>query len=207
VPEKLGARLLRIAATEIAALQLRPQLAQTLAGILPQFGFSQVRTAILRAGSLEIGEESLVMGPLHLSGAGDWSALFSVGSHTFISGPLRINLGGSVRVGSGVNIAHDVALLTVDHEIGPPWRRAGWSRHASIVIEDGVWIGSRVTVLPGVCIGTGAVVAAGAVVTSDVPPHTLVGGVPARVLRNLDPIYRPEDSCPAESSGPSATRE
>jgi acetyltransferase-like isoleucine patch superfamily enzyme len=56
---------------------------------------------------------------------------------------------------------------------------------APITIEDGVWIASRVTLLPGVTVGTGAVVAAGAVVRRDVPPHTLVGGVPSRVLRDL----------------------
>jgi acetyltransferase-like isoleucine patch superfamily enzyme len=55
-----------------------------------------------------------------------------------------------------------------------------------IVIDDGAWIASRVTVLPGVTIGSGAIVAAGAVVAADVPPHTMVGGVPARVLRTLE---------------------
>jgi acetyltransferase-like isoleucine patch superfamily enzyme len=55
-----------------------------------------------------------------------------------------------------------------------------------VTIGSGVWIASRVTVLPGVRIGDGAVVAAGAVVARDVPAHTLVGGVPARVIRSLD---------------------
>ena len=54
-----------------------------------------------------------------------------------------------------------------------------------VVIEDDVWIGGNVTVLPGVTIGQGAVVAAGAVVTRDVPPRTLVGGVPAKVIKTL----------------------
>ena len=85
-------------------------------------------------------------------------------------------------------LGHDCLFLTVDHEVGPPWRRAGWSTHQPIVIGDGVWLASRVTVLPGVTIGNGAVVAAGALVASNVPPHTMVGGVPARLLRKLDPL-------------------
>ncbi|GAB4461186.1 MAG: hypothetical protein OHK0029_26110 [Armatimonadaceae bacterium] len=56
-----------------------------------------------------------------------------------------------------------------------------------VIIEDNVWIASRVTILKGVHIGTGAVVAAGAVVTKNVPARTLVAGVPAKVIRSLDP--------------------
>lgn len=160
-------------------------LMQGACNMLPQFCFNRLRTAMWRAVKLKIGAGSLVMGELVLSGSGDWSSLFSVGSDTYISGPLRINLGGSVRIGSGVNIGHDCLFLTVDHEIGGPDRRAGWSEFKSIAIEDGAWIASKVVILPGVTVGRGAVVAAGSVVTKNVPANTLVGGIPARVLRQL----------------------
>lgn len=161
---------------------------------LPQFCFNRLRTALWRIVGVEIGVGSMLQGDLILSGAGHWPSLFSVGQDTYISGPLRINLGGSVRIGSRVNIGHDCLLLTVDHDLGGPERRAGLSQHRSIVIHDGAWIASRVVILPGVTIGEGAIVAAGAVVTADVPPHALVGGVPAKVLRELSPGERPHHS-------------
>jgi maltose O-acetyltransferase len=160
-------------------------LMQGVANFLPQFCFNRLRTALWRTVNLKIGAGSLVMGELVLSGSGDWSSLLSVGADTYISGPLRINLGGSVRIGSGVNIGHDCLLLTVDHEIGGPDRRAGWSTCKPIVIEDGAWIASKVVILPGVTVGRGAVVAAGSVVTKNVPANTLVGGIPAKVMRQL----------------------
>lgn len=189
-------RLLRGAVGEVGELRVGVHLVQGLTGLLPQFCFNRLRTALWRATKVQIGEGSVVMGDIVLSGAGEWTELLTVGENTYITGPLRINLGGTVRIGSGVNIGHDCMLLTVDHDIGPASRRAGWSTHGPIVIEDGVWLASRVVVLPGVTIGEGAVVAAGAVVTSDVAPHTLVGGVPARVLRDLDAT--PDGSLVAE---------
>ncbi len=177
--------LAKFAEQELSGLHPRHQVAQQMANILPQFGFNRVRTALLRAAGIPIGKGALVMGEIYLSGKGDWSELFSIGADTYITGPLRVNLGGSVKIGKGVNIGHDVLLLTVDHQIGPPWRRAGWSEFGPIVIEDGVWIGSRATLLPGVTAGKGSIIAAGAIVTHDVAANTLVGGVPARVLKNL----------------------
>lgn len=91
-----------------------------------------------------------------------------------------------MRIGDNVNIGHDCLILSVDHEIGTRWRRAGFSTNLSVEIGDGAWIASRVTLLPGIKVGSGAVVAAGAVVASDVPQNTLVGGIPAKVLRKLD---------------------
>jgi acetyltransferase-like isoleucine patch superfamily enzyme len=177
--------LRRAATNEVTPLRPRALISQALANRIPQLSFNQVRTAILRAGKLPIGAGSLVMGDINVFGEGDWSSMLSIGIDTFITGPLHINLAAPVRIGNRVNIGCEVTLLTVDHRIGDESRRAGWSVRAPITIEDGVWIASRVTLLPGVSVGTGAVVAAGAVVRRDVPPHTLVAGVPARVLRDL----------------------
>jgi len=177
--------LWRLLSSEVKELHPRQRMLQAAASALPQFCFNFARTALLRAGRLRIGSGSLVMGQIHLSGHGDWTELFSIGRDTFVTGPLHVNLGAEVVIGDRVNIGHDVMIITVDHEIGEAVRRAGWSEVAPVVIEDGAWIGSRATILPGVRVGAGAVVAAGAVVTQDVPSHTLVGGVPARELRRL----------------------
>jgi maltose O-acetyltransferase len=86
---------------------------------------------------------------------------------------------GGISIGWNVVIASHALLITADHDPDAP----GFDgRMAPIVIEDRVWLGSRVTVLKGVTIGTGAVVAAGAVVVDDVPKGTIVGGVPARPI-------------------------
>jgi len=176
----------RVVKDEVAELHLRVRLAQGVTNLLPQFCFNRLRTAIWRAADVQVGKGSLVMGDIILSGSGSWSSLVSVGNNTYITGPLRINVGAHVRIGNSVNIGHDCLFVTADHEIGPTERRAGQIAVRPIIIEDGAWIASRVTILPGVTVGHGAVVAAGAVVTSRVAPHTMVGGVPARVLRTLD---------------------
>jgi acetyltransferase-like isoleucine patch superfamily enzyme len=152
---------------------------------LPQFAFNRTRTLVLRAMGLRIGLRSRVMGPLDITGPGNAPELFSVGDDSFISGPLYVDVGAAVRIGNRVQIGHHVLLLTQEHEIGPSESRCGDIVAKPITIGDGVWIASRVTVLPGVSIGKGAVVAAGALVRRDVEPNTLVAGVPARFVRAL----------------------
>ena len=90
---------------------------------------------------------------------------------------------GGIEIGDGSLIGHQVVLATLNHDLDPA-RRASMTA-APIKIGRNVWIGSHATVLSGVKIGDGAVVAAGAVVTKDVPPYTVVGGVPAGILKNL----------------------
>jgi maltose O-acetyltransferase len=125
------------------------------------------------------------MGPLSVTGAGE-VGLLSIGRDTLITGPMHVDLGASVRIGDRVHVGHHVVLLTMSHEIGAPEERCGPLTAAPIAIGNGVWIGSRVTILPGVSIGDGSVVAAGAVVTRDVAPNTMVAGVPAVAIRSLD---------------------
>jgi maltose O-acetyltransferase len=88
-----------------------------------------------------------------------------------------------VRIGRNVAIGNYVLIMDSDFHAVNDHRESGKS--APVIIEDDAWIAARVTILKGVRIGKGAVIAAGAVVTKDVSPRTLVGGVPARVLRTL----------------------
>ena len=78
-------------------------------------------------------------------------------------------------------IGPKVNLITINHDVNPENSSATYGR--PIVIEDKVWIGINSTILPGVKIGYGAIVGAGSVVTKDVPPYAIVGGVPAKLIR------------------------
>ena len=93
---------------------------------------------------------------------------------------------GKVYIGDNVMIGPGTLISTVNHPMSPMGRR----RHLGIVkpvhIGNDVWIGGNVTILPGITIGNNVVVAAGAVVTKDVPDNSLVGGVPARIIRTLE---------------------
>lgn len=171
---------------EVGDLGLERVGADWISRTLPQLSFGRTRTAALRALGVRLGSRSLVLGPLRITGKGSLPRLLSIGSDTVVTGPLHIDLGAEVRIGSRIFIGHDVALLTVDHHIGSADCRCGHRKLAPVKIEDGAWLAARVTILPGVTVGRGAVVAAGAVVTRDVPENALVGGVPAKILRMLD---------------------
>lgn len=90
---------------------------------------------------------------------------------------------GGITIGDGTLIGHNVVLATLNHEEDPERRQH--TCPAPIVIGRNVWIGANATVTPGVTIGDNAIVAPGAVVTKDVPPNMMVGGVPAKVIRPI----------------------
>lgn len=91
--------------------------------------------------------------------------------------------GGKLVIGDNVDIARDTTIWTLEHD---PHDSNHSSRGGDVIIEDYVWIASRVTILPKVKIGRGAVIATGAVVTKDVPEFTIVGGVPAKIIGKRD---------------------
>lgn len=107
----------------------------------------------------------------------------TVGKHVFINSGCSFQDQGGIFIGDESLIGHQVVLATLNHEYTVS-KRAGMTP-APIHIGKRVWIGAHATILPGVTIGNGAIVAAGAVVTKDVPAYTIVGGVPARVIREL----------------------
>jgi maltose O-acetyltransferase len=178
--------LMQVAFEEVGPLASRRVFAQLAAGF-PNQTFNRARTAMLRAAGMRIGHSSLIQGTLRITGTGNPCQDFSIGTFTLVSGALHADVGAPIRIGDNVRIGHDVSLLTVDHEVGPEEMRSGERKFGPIEIGNGAWLASRVVVLPGVRIGAGAVVAAGSVVTRDVPDNTLVVGVPARVARNLSP--------------------
>ena len=115
----------------------------------------------------------------------------SIGARTIVNRGCCLDARSGLRIGDDVSISPEVAILTTQHDVA---NRDFALQGRAVVIEDHVWIGMRAMVLPGVTIGRGAVVAAGAVVTRDVAPLDIVAGVPARPVgrRPLDPDYRLE---------------
>jgi acetyltransferase-like isoleucine patch superfamily enzyme len=145
---------------------------------------------------LKIGEHSCIRGEVVVTG----SAAFRIGHHCFLGPGSRIWCSRGITIGDHVLISHLVDIHDSDSH-SKDWRarrdegvalfeRGTPSpghdvRKAPIVIEDDVWIGFKSSILKGVTIGRGAVVAACSVVTKDVAPYTLVGGNPARVIADL----------------------
>ena len=106
-----------------------------------------------------------------------------IGKNVFINSGCKGQDQGGIEIGDGTLIGHNVVLATLNHALAP--ERRGDLIPRPIRIGKYVWVGSRAVNLPGVTIGDGAVIAAGAAVTKDVPENSVVGGVPARVLRTI----------------------
>lgn len=102
-----------------------------------------------------------------------------IGIHNTIIGP--------VCIGNHVNLAQGITITALNHNFEDSSKRIDEQGISTkpVVVGDDVWIGANAVVLPGVTIGSHCVVAAGAVVTKDVPDHTLVGGVPAKIIKNI----------------------
>jgi len=108
----------------------------------------------------------------------------SIGDYSGIGDDSILGQDAEITIGNNVMIGPQLMIYTANHKIGrQQLLREQGSVHAPVTIEDDVWIGGRVIILPGVTIHTGAVVAAGAVVNRDVPPYAIVGGVPAKVIK------------------------
>jgi maltose O-acetyltransferase len=178
-------RALEVAAGELAHFNFSLLFARVLVAPLPRLTFGRLRAQLYRVAGLELGAGTLILGPLYLGGNEGATSRLHIGARCMLNTPLFIDLNDHVRMGDGVNIGHHTTLITSSHVIGDSQRRAGLLTTAPITIEDGAWLGARVTVLPGVTIGKGAVIGAGALVTKDIPPNVLAGGVPARVIKPL----------------------
>lgn len=131
----------------------------------------------------------------------------SIGSHCNFGQGVFLTGGGGIRIGDWVGLGPDAKIWSVNHRFDNPdvpWLSQGWEKK-EVVIEDDVWLGANVFVMPGVTIGRGAIVSAGSVVTKSVPPYAIVAGNPGRVAGwrkrpDAEPDQRPESGSSRESA-------
>lgn len=156
-----------------------------LNGLVPHIPSWTLRRLFFKSIGIHIGKGSFVMrknyimSPLRLH----------IGSHSHINRDCVMDARGGIKIGDNVSISHRVNIITGSHDV----QSASFKeKYYPITVEDYAWLGIGCTVLQGVTIGKGAVVCAGAVVKTDVAPYTVVGGVPAKVIkqRNKDLSYQ-----------------
>jgi acetyltransferase-like isoleucine patch superfamily enzyme len=139
----------------------------------------KLRRLLYRAAGIDVGVANI------RPGAFFFSADVHIGEHAFLNSRVWLHSSAHISIGARTAIGADVHVSCVSHELGAHDQRAGAVTNAPVTIGDGVWVGSRATILPGVTIGDGCVVAAGAVVTADCAPDGLYAGVPATRKRDL----------------------
>jgi len=169
------------------ALLPRLRLAHMLGFLLPTFTLSTIRAALYRRVFPGIGRRVSILSNMQI--VGDGPGLYKrllIGEGSLIGAHSILNLDGPITIGRNVSLGPHVAIYTSTHLLGPGSRRMSLEVIARpVVIEDGVWIGVRSTILPGVVVGRGSVVGAGSVVAKNVPPDTMVVGNPAAPVQQL----------------------
>lgn len=115
----------------------------------------------------------------------DYGTYISVGERFFANYGTRILDGGMVTFGDDVRIGPGCTFITVTHTLDPVMRREGYQLFKPITVGNNVWFGANCTILPGVSIGDDAVIAAGSVVTEDIPAAVMAAGVPCKVKKEL----------------------
>lgn len=139
-----------------------------------------LRRILLRLLGIQLGAGTIIRGGGYLYGGGLVS-----GARCQVNRGCYFDFTSSIILGDDVVVGHGVTFITAEHEIADPTCRAGSVFGRPIVVGNGVWIGAKATILPNIVIGSGAIVAAGAVVTKDVLPNVIVAGIPAKVIREL----------------------
>ena len=140
---------------------------------------TEIHALFSRLTGVDVDETFELLPPFYT----DYGKNIRVGKHVFINHCCEFMDRGGITIGDDVLIAPKVNLITISHPLHPADRRATFT--APIVIKNGVWIGVAATVLPGVTVGENSIVAAGAVITKDVPPDTLVAGIPAKIIKKI----------------------
>ncbi len=163
---------------------LRLYLVSKIIRSLPETRLFAFKRSLLRFAGVTVGRNVRMCSSAVISGCG----ALAIGDDTWIGHDARISSSASVRIGRCVDIAPLVFIGTGSHEVDPVGEHsAGRGINLDVTVGDGAWLGVRCTVLPGVTVGRKSVVAAGAVVTRDVPEMCLAAGVPAVIKKRLLP--------------------
>lgn len=144
-----------------------------------QASFEKKRKLLNKLSAFEIGEGTRIVGPIEVTGT------LKTGKNCWIGKNFKVNGNGTVTIGDNCDIGPEVTFQTGGHRLGDPSRRAGEGLIFHQVVGNGVWIGGRASILNHSAIGDGVVIAGCACVTESVAPNVLVGGVPARIIRDL----------------------
>ncbi len=167
---------------ESAAMSASVKRAMAITAKLNRLTFNdtvEVRALFSELIGKKVDDSFLLIPPFYATGGADTR----IGRNVFVNQNCTFYDLGGLDVADDVMIGPNVSLITSGHPVEPSRRRVTIAK--PIVIERNVWIAAGATVIGGVTVGENSVVAAGAVVTKDVPPNTLVGGNPARIIRSI----------------------
>lgn len=140
-----------------------------------------VRMYLIKHSSISIGKNSFIAPGFFVGGANN----LVIGNNVFINYNCFFDALDKIIIGDNCNLAYGITISTSSHLIGDASRRAGENISQKVIIGKGSWIGARVTVLPGVTIGDGCIIAAGSLVNKDCDANSIYGGVPAKKIKSL----------------------
>jgi len=193
-----GVRLSRVASESVSALSAVDAIRNIVAVMRARWHLRSAaargpkvrvwgRLTVHNDGDLRVGDRiRLVSKPVPIEIAVGPQGMLTLGDNVYINYGCSIAAMQSVHIGSGAHIGPYVFIMDNDFHRLEPERRDEMPPSAPIYIGDNVWLGARAIILRGVTIGDGSVVAAGSVVSRDVPPRSIVGGVPAKLIGSVD---------------------
>jgi maltose O-acetyltransferase len=180
-------KLYEVCKDEMVGVHPRLIAAQILTAPFPVFTGNRVRGMVLRALGFQFGRKCILFGLPRIIGGRGMEKRLRIGDGCLFSIHCFLDASGPITIGDNTAFGPEVMLITGKHEIGDRMSgRMGTLIPEPITIGKGCWLGARVMVLPGVTIGDYSVIAAGAVVSRDIPPNSVAAGVPAKVIRELD---------------------